>query len=360
MIFAKGNTFLTSIIADYEFFEPQTPGQQFARDRLLIECLRPDKPAHYQIAEEYPLVLGPEGSRHSICVALKGHDPGTSAFLAHANLWFRTMACGTELAAGSSTVKLGLVGNVATNPREQGKGWMRTLLGEIERRALSQGADAIVLWSDLESFYQKLGFEPAGTEIRMTLSTKKLRRYSQANLKENLDKAVGVKVWLPDGYRTGELPEALIERMLHLRSTGFNQPFFQLERSPQEFSELLKIPDLSLFVGHGENSGGLPTIDFFFIVGKGMDMQGIIHEWGTTDMNLLIGGAAIVAKHVGLDELTILVPPAIISERLTELRRVCTRSEHHPMAWVKTLNPKTKPLVEQALHKGFIWGLDSI
>lgn len=342
---------MTSIIADYEFLKPMGPRQIAARDRMLVESLRPGKPADYPIAAEYPLVLGPDAPESSICVARKGVAPENGGFLAHANLWMRMMAP-VDPQPGVPAVKLALVGNVATDSKEQGRGWMRTLLGEIERQARERGADAIVLWSDLEAFYTKMGFEPGGSEFRITLSAKDLRRCGRPTL------------WVPDGYRTGQLPVEMVQRMLHLRSLGFNKPFFQMERSVAEFVELLKIPDLALFVGHGESSGmsapGVRPVDFFFIIGKGMDMQGVIHEWGTTDMNLLMGAAGVVAEHAELEEMMILVPPAIKSSRIASLHRASKRIEQHAMAWIKPLNPETKPLVEKVLHEGFIWGLDSI
>ncbi len=45
---------------------------------------------------------------------------------------------------------------------------MRILLGEVEAKARAQGAQAMILWSDLDSFYQKLGFKVFGEELRVT------------------------------------------------------------------------------------------------------------------------------------------------------------------------------------------------
>ncbi len=352
-MFPQGKTFLTSIIADYEFLEPTTEKLQTARNHLLVECLRPDQPTDYPIASEYPLVLGPTGTGHSICVTWKGDQSAPERVLAHANMWLRTMQ--PELRADSfPPVKLAFVGNVATAKREQGKGWMKTLMAEIERRAMAQGADGIVLWSDLVDFYQKLGFTPSGHELRITLSTKILCAKNATT------------VWVPQGYQSGNLPHDLIRRIFELRSIGFQQPFFQVERSLREFSELLKIPDLVLFVGYGgtPNEAATPQhqrpIDFFFMVGKGADMQGIIHEWGTTDIGFLTGAAGFVAQKANLEEIMILVPPAIEETRLAQLKHASTRVEQHSMAWVKTLNPETRLLVDRALRDGFIWGLDSI
>jgi hypothetical protein len=351
-MFPQGKTFLTSIIADCEFLEPTTGKLQSARDRLLVECLRPDLPKDHPIASEYPLVLGPEGTKNSICVRRKGEQNDRDNVIAHANMWLRKMLPESQ-DASFPQVRLAFVGNVATDRREQGKGWMKALLAEVERRALIQSADAIVLWSDLADFYQKMGFTPSGKELRVTLSTKKLCEGNRST------------VWVPEGYHTGKLPQDLIRRIFELRSIGFKKPFFQVERSVHEFSELLKIPDLALFVGHGATSdSAIPLdqrpIDFFFMVGKGADMQGVIHEWGCTNIRDLMGAAGFVAQKSNLEEIMILVPPALEESRLAELQQSSTRVEQHAMVWVKALKPETRTLVDRALRDGFIWGLDSI
>ena len=351
-MFPQGKTVFTSIIADCEFLEPSTAKLQSARDRLLVECLRPDHPTDYPIASEYPLVLAQNGTKHSLCMTQKGDQCAARGVIAHANIWLRTMLPDSGDASFPG-VKLAFVGNVATEKREQGKGRMKALLAEIELRALAQRADAIVLWSDLADFYQKMGFTPAGNELRVTLSTKKLCAGNHST------------VWMPEGYQTGKLPQDLIRRVFELRSTGFKQPFFQVERSVHEFSELLKIPDLAFFVGHGAGTTSATQtdqrpIEFFFLVGKGADMQGVIHEWGCTDMRFLMGAAGFVAEKANLEEIMILVPPAIEESRLAYLMQASTRIEQHAMAWVKVLKPETRHLVDRALRDGFIWGLDSI
>lgn len=344
---------MASIIADYEFCEPKGGRQIAARDSLLQNCLRSGAPSHYPIAAEYPLVLHPARTSHSLCIARKGQHPDDAGFLAHASLFMRRMSASRDDSTG--TVTLGLVGNVATSTEERGKGWMRTLIAEVEARATRQGADALVLWSDLDGFYQKLGFVPGGMEMRFTMSVQKL------------DCGKVPLVWMPEGYARGNVADALILRMLELRATGYTRPLHQLERSVAEYRELLRIPDLALFLACPGGGGSvhpekLPpeAIDAFFIIGKGADMQGVIHEWGARDLPVLLNAAGAVAGNAGLRELMILVPPSSGSKRLELLASVSVKRENHPMAWVKLLRQERKTPVELALNEGFIWGLDSI
>ncbi|MEY4632174.1 MAG: hypothetical protein RIQ81_2294 [Pseudomonadota bacterium] len=344
---------MASIIADYEFCEPKGSAEIAARDKLLQECLRSGLANPYPIAAEYPLVLDPARTSHSLCIARKGQRRDAAGFLAHASLLMRRMTP----AAGdpARAVTLGLVGNVATSLEERGKGWMRTLIAEVEARAIRQGADAIVLWSDLDGFYQKLGFVPGGKEIRFNMAVRRL------------DCGKVPLVWVPDGYAQGRLADGIIRRMLELRTTGYSRPLYQIERTIGEFRELLRIPDLALFLasrhaGNMAQPDQLPpeAIEAFFIVGKGADMQGVIHEWGTSDLPVLLNAAGAVAGNAGLAELMILVPSISDAQRLDMFAGVSGPRETHPMAWVKVLRQERKTPVELALNEGFIWGLDSI
>ncbi len=344
---------MTSIIADYEFCEPNGSAQIAIRDQMLQEILRPGGAMPYPIAAEYPLVLAPSRTNRSLCIARRPVSAGREGinFLAHANILLRKMepAQLPGLAPAGAGIKVALVGNVATAPDERGKGLMRKLMDEVESRARAQGADAIVLWSDLSDFYQKLGFSAGGNEIRMTLSVRKL------------DSGKVPFIWVPEGAVSDEH----IARMLELRATGFRKPLYQIERSIAEFRELLGIPDLALIFACRGNfpAGKAPQagdIQSFFIVGKGADMQGVIHEWGTSDMQLLMNAAGAIAGNAGLGELMILVPPSTDTTRIELLTKASVKRETHPMAWVKILSPERKTLVELAFNEGFIWGLDSI
>ncbi len=344
---------MTSIIADYEFCEPKGDTEIAIRDKMLQQTLRPGGSSPYPIAAEYPLVLAPSRPSRSLCIAPKGHKKGSRSFLAHASILPRQMTpTGLEKAKDGqqrSSVKFALVGNVVTAPEARGRGMMRALMEEVEARARTQKADAIVLWSDLADFYQKLGFTPGGKEIRMTMSVRKL------------DSGRVPFIWMPEG----PLSDDYIVRMMELRSYGYDQPFFQIERSVAEFRELLGIPDVAVVFACPRNPayGSVPSakqIECFFMVGKGADMQGVIHEWGTSDMQLLMNASGAVAGNAGLEELMILLPPSLPKARMDVLAPVSIKIEEHPMAWVKILSTKTKSLVELALNEGFIWGLDSI
>lgn len=282
-------------------FHPMTDKLRAARDALLTRALRPEG-APYAIAREYPLVLSSDGARFSYCFADE-----SGAIAAHANLWPRDL-----IAADGSVIRIGLVGNVATDERLRGKGLMSTLLRALETKAQTMGLKALLLWSDLEGFYQKQGYWSCGREYRLMIGREAMPERS--------------------GFRVESDPERLdLARLLSLRP----QLAATLRRSPSEFAALLRIPATLLVAGASA----------YAVIGKGCDMQGVAHEWGGA------WGDVLAACRVGCDAL--------------ELKGLMVLSpdprsggEQHRMCWAKALGAKDDDLA--ALRDAFIWGLDSI
>ena len=137
---------------------PTTKRITIARNKLITENLRPT-PLPFPITDEYPIVLSPRKHQYSFCFENKGQ------VVAHANLWPRKVVCPNN----KTVCKIGLIGNVATHSQFQGRGIMRELFHELELKANQQDLDGLMLWSDLVSFYHKLGFESFGNEVRFQI-----------------------------------------------------------------------------------------------------------------------------------------------------------------------------------------------
>lgn len=201
------------------YFNPSKPEQFKERNKLLQLCMRPD-PLPFPIEEEYPIVLAEEARKHSYCLNYNNR------ICSHANLWPRSMIDRLGRVKG----QIGLVGNVATDPGMQGRGHMRELLSNLEDIAKRQNLDALVLWSDLDQFYHKLGYESVGQELHLGFAKNDPKRPSSEAF---------------DGeFRLNGLLEiAELERMLALRPS---LPL-TLARSSAEFAQLMTIPWLDSF-----------------------------------------------------------------------------------------------------------------
>lgn len=303
-----------------EIRQPKSEQEFSTLLRLLQDSLRPT-PSPFPIADEYPIML--KGSRaHSYCV-FDGNKP-----IAHAHLWSRLVRHPGE----NVPTRVGLIGNVATDATRRGEGLMRQLLQELEQRAHAMDLKMLILWSDLDQFYQNLGYASLGEEIRFQASTISLAHHA-----EGLDPFVPI--------HADDLSNQQLAELLDLRPKNFAT----IERSAAEFRELLSIPATELLVSKaGERING------YAVMGKGMDMWGVIHEWGCTNPKMLVRAAYDVGRQIPLNEIMLLTPAYVATDWIETLVNCFEGHEKVPMAWGKTLANG------EPLSSLFIWGLDSI
>jgi GNAT superfamily N-acetyltransferase len=280
-----------------------TPPNLFtARNGLLQTTLR-DTSSPLPIASEYPLVLSSKFASRSFCFVDQ-----SDAVIAHANVWIRDVITAKQKTIG----KLAVVGNVATAPEHQGKGVMRSLLESLP----IADSDGIILWSDLLQFYQKLGYQQLGTELRLVFSaqsTAKIAAATSLRKEPDVEWSASIKPKVP----------------------------LTLSRSMEEFAELLTIPNTFYF----------RTDKSFAVFGKGADMLGVIHEWGTTDPSDLLELVRWLVLAISPTPVTLLSPSGLTFAR--ELAAAAVKVESHAMCLAR--------LKDQEKYKElFVWGLDSI
>ena len=297
---------------EMQFLSPSSKKLIKERNRLLGECLR-EEPQDFPIEKEYPIVLDPMFPHFSHCLK-EG-----SKIIAHANIWPRVMVDASQ----RERYHVFLVGNVATHQDYRNKGIMRELLASIEEMATSQKACGLILWSDLSSFYHKLGFKSLGREYRF------LFNYNPQKAGLNIFKPV------PQSH----ISTANLEDMLALRP----KVPLTLFRSPLEFEKLLTIPKTHLFAAFDQE-----RIISYAICGKGADMVGVIHEWGGDPSYVELSVHKAMA-HLDFNSLILLSPT---KERHFVDQSVS--SSKHPMAFYKPLKDAF------GIEDAFIWGLDSI
>jgi N-acetylglutamate synthase-like GNAT family acetyltransferase len=304
-------------------YHPKEPIHFQHRNQLLQECLRPD-PLPFPIEQEYPIVLAPEGQSYSYC-----HD-FQNQLCSHANLWPRKVIN----ALGQEQFLIGLVGNVATDPRFRGHGHMRSLLTAVEEVAQKNHMQALFLWSDLTSFYQKLGYVSAGQEYHFHFLES--RSTGKAKTSAHL-----VRMGLHG------ITDNLLAHLQKLKP----KVSMTLARSVAEFRRMLEIPWISLYVAYETTN-----IVAFALIGKGYDMVGVIHEWGCTDAPYLLDLVHFARKEQELPQCMLLTPGELKAEWHQAIIAQASAVEAVPMALMK-------PLLEgkdKELNQLFIWGLDSI
>ena len=306
-----------------EMFHPKEVGHRSALMRVLQDGLRPDGAA-FPIEAEYPLVLGQGNEAFSYCL-------GTSEKpLAHANLWPRRLIGGTP----SADLRIGLVGNVVTHEQYRGQGLARELLEGLKQEATQRGLKALVLWSDLNGFYQKCGFSSCSEELRWLIQVPPLKHDSPS------------PQVLLQHEPSLELCAALLASRLSLGPT--------IERSAKEFQTLLRIPEVSLMTTQTTTPRAAATT--FTIMGKGCDMIGVVHEWGAVDAFALVEQVRARGRRLGFSEVLLLTPARLPATWQEALHKQASQVQSHPMALAWCHDDAAR----RVLDHSFIWGLDSI
>lgn len=292
------------------------------RDHLLASSLR-DHPLDWHFRCEYPLVLTETSASTSWCLY------SDQKIAAHASLWPRMLAHRSDQRA----IKLGFVGNVATDSQYRGCGFMTTLFNHLIEVARSHDIEALVLWSDLLQFYQKLGFSSIGLESRFTFKPK------------DSHPVTGITRVSPENLRDTDL-----KRMLDLRP----KLEWSISRTTSEFRALLGIPNTALFIRrHGAR------IVSWLAIGRGSDMQGVIHEWGALSGLELVRDIQSVISQCNVPELQTIAPAGLNPQWSNTLKMYSTTQIQCPMALGFPIGPRGADALA-SLAKGFIWGFDSI
>ncbi len=304
-------------------FHPIDANQLSDRNRMLSVSLRPDD-LSFPITAEYPIVLSPEHPEFSFVVTK------ADQLIAHANWWPRQVVDQNH----QNVSLIALIGNVATDPQARGQGHMRHLFAELEQHSRNKGCVAMLLWSDLDKFYQKLGFTSLGRELRIMVNPRQLP----------LDHSGRQLLPTPPSHLK---PQDLADMLTLSPRTPLT-----LARSLEEFRTLLQIPHLQIWIGR-ESQG----IQSYALMGKGYDMQGVVHEWGGNPLALTESFAAM-AQYNQMRELMILAPGGLDHSWLEFFGPGILGVETHAMGLVKWLSPDTR--VAENLSELFIWGLDSI
>jgi GNAT superfamily N-acetyltransferase len=290
--------------------------QSLKRHTLIQSSLRAE--SSYSIELEYPQVF----ANHENCITgLLGDNP-----IVHASILYREFA-----ATSGETWKVGLIGNVATDEIYRGQGYQRLLFQHLENKALSEGADALILWSDLFTFYKKLGFREFGTEVRYMWSASQLPGVVPLTLSVSPSTILTLNEF---------------ENLLKLRPSDLTT----LTRTAKDFQQLILVPETSLIRGFD----GQGVLQAWTILGKGFDMRGVAHEWGAKDPKYLLGLFTAVSMACGSNPFMILAPNQMAIDWHVMLEVGSSSKSFHPMAMIKQLSANILP------EEAFIWGLDSI
>jgi len=209
--------------------------------------------------------------------------------------------------------KVGIIGSVCTDPKARGKGLAASIMKSILEEATEQSCDLAILWTDINSFYQKLGFIDGGREV--------LVKFPEGPLNNNV---------------RGETDE------VHTQASNldpkvllglFNKHQLRSIRTPNEIQKLLKIPESTLWTSWNKSKTQLKA---YAVVGKGADFKNFIHEWGG-EVSSLLPLFSTIKKNLGL-HLNLITPPDCHNLISSLVKMGCSTKEN-PLAMIKIVSP---------------------
>lgn len=253
-----------------------------------------------------------------------------------------------ELKLGSARLKIALIGGVATLGPYQGHGFASRLVSIAASWAQERGAAAAVLWGSEHALYQRQGFELCGQQLRA-----KLAALAPAGSTPTIAVATG---WTP------ALHACLAKRHGGLALGDEDRAWLEAHRNTKWF---------------WTGDASAPTA--YAALGRGIDLRGMVHEWGG-ERNALRAILARIQSEEPQAEL--LGPPWQferygISSSLATLEFLCmARVLDLPavLACFPSNQPTIADLTTEAMHALFgppteaapfplplwLWGLDAV
>ncbi len=206
---------------------------------FLDKSLRPDK--KWSIVSEYPTALSQVNLNNIRIIKDNGE------VLSHAVL--KPLIVKTPVAV----FKAGAIGSVVTNSSYRSQGLSKQIIDECLDEAQKQDCDFAILWTNLYDFYRKFGFELTGNEISIIVENE-LSLPAPSNLI----------------FREGSNVDPAAIYKLYSRHTVCTV------RTVEDIRNFLKIPNARIYTAW-DSQGALAA---YAIEGKGVDLDGYIHEWG--------------------------------------------------------------------------------
>lgn len=221
----------------------ETTTQKDAALALMEQVLRDGRP----LAQEYPLVFESIGTGRVEVLEEADEIVSACAWIAR------------TLATPSGDMPVAFIGSVATAHSIRGRGYGSRVLADTLEKARKEGAALSLLWADEPEWYQARGWIPFGTENVFVIEH-------------------GNAILLPEPEGVRKATEADSDAI----HTLYRNHVSRTLRIKEETASLLRVPNMQTYVCEqdGEVVG-------YACMGRGEDLQNVIHEWGGTPETVL-------------------------------------------------------------------------
>ena len=154
-------------------------------------------------------------------------------------------------------MKVALIGGVAVLEEYRGKGILKRILTEVFTR-FDLDVGIYILWSDLVTLYNKFGFYLAGAAVESTGTQNKI--FYNKYIKTKLN----------------NITKDDLNQIKNIYREFCSKDYLSFLRTDEDWESLKKIESVDLFILKDDKE----KILGYFCQNKGMDLRGIVHEFG--------------------------------------------------------------------------------
>jgi GNAT superfamily N-acetyltransferase len=282
---------------------------QLAQFSALLDRAFP-VPAGSRFLEDFPVWAPHSESKSDPLVRIGVYKAGELAGCAGVRM-------GDLQSPRGEATRVALVGAVATDERYRGMGLASSMVKYACEWAGSHGASFVMLWGSEHDLYRRIGFELSGAQVRVPLEALEFPRPALGNL---------VRGWTPALFA-----------MIQARGTGLT----------------LRNEDKGWYTSHKHVewfwTGSVERPAAYAAVGRGIDLQNLVHEFGGEPAALTVLLAKLAAERPGL---SLLASPAMLARSGLKTR---TAPREEFLCLLKALNTTAR------LPDPFwLWGLDAV
>lgn len=224
-----------------------------------------------------------------------------------------------------SIFQVTVMGSILTHKNHRNQGHSKKIIESCIENAKNCGSELMILWTDLVGFYQKFGFELAGSEISAELNDS----FKFHEMAPGLQIKKNIKVD----------PQAILK--IYQNHSVFSH------RTTEDIAQLMNIPQARLYSAWSKTG----SLEAYAVEGKGSDLQGYVHEWGGS-VTALMQLFAQMKKDMG----RVIVMCPEYSQNLTKKLESHGALMHKGvLGMIKIVNPKsfTKKIKRASRLKGF-------
>jgi len=165
--------------------------------------------------------------------------------------------CIRTLVKHETEMTVALIGGIVTHKKYRGKNLFKNLITHAIHTYQSEVA-LFILWSDLESLYEKFDFYRTGGLIECGK-----RNFSSSERPSGFQKT-----------KFSNISDREFKTIHHLYTTFNEKHFFTIKRNDKDWSIIKDMSSIDLYIK--KNATG--NIEQYFCINKGRDLTNIIHE----------------------------------------------------------------------------------